>query len=559
MAQVTPIQLGAESIGNRWVNDIWGWKDPNTGNEYALVGMTNGTSFVDVTDPVNPIVLGVLKEHNWNAANVVSESTRMLHDGAKSLWRDIKVYGNYAYIVSEDPLHGIQVFDLTDLRNVVDLPVDFQEAGHYGGVGAVHNIHINEETGYLYAVGFNDGDRTCSIGGLHIVDLADPVNPVYAGCFDEEGYIHDTQCVIYTGPDLDYQGKEICFNSNGNSGGSNTITIVNTTSKISPELISEASYQNAFYAHQGWLTEGHKYFLSDDELDEESTGQPTKTFIWDIQDLDNPELIGTYVHGSFSIDHNLYIKGNRVYQSNYTSGLRVLNTLKIAQGQLSEDMFFDTYPADNSTDFWGTWSNYPFFESGNVIVSDFTGGLFVVQPMDIMIDLQPQNISMISGKESTIEFSVIGNNLTFQWQVNTGGGFVNLSDLTKYEDPTAMSLKIIDPDLSDNGNAYRCVITDSNGTQVVSNSMMITDVVLSTELSRNISVYPNPTDQLLHIDQIGKEVINAELYSLDGTMIQSIKLREGRNEMPTAYLPNGMYLLKLISLQSDTVCRVVIQ
>ena len=559
MSQVIPSELGAENIGTRWINDIWGWTDPLTGKEYALIGMTNGTSFVDISDPVNPVVLGVLKEHNWNLVNQGGETTRIQHDGAKSLWRDIKVYGNYAYVVSEDANHGIQVFDLTDLRDVVDLPVDFQETGHYDGVGAVHNIFINEQTGFLYAVGFNDGGKTCSAGGLHIVDLSDPVNPVYAGCFDDEGYIHDTQCVIYNGPDADYVGQEICFNSNGNNGGSNTITIVNATSKSSPQLIFEAEYQNAFYAHQGWLTEDHKYFLSNDELDEANTGGPTKTFVWDVQDLDNPTLIGTYIHDSYSIDHNLYVIGSRIYQSNYSSGLRVLNTLKIAEGVLAEDMFFDTYPADNSTAFWGTWSNYPFFESGNVIVSDFTGGLFVLQPMDIMIDLQPQDISVVSGEENTIEFSVIGENLTFQWQVNTGSGFVNIADLTKYEDPAAMSLKILVPRLADLGNKYRCVISDLNGTQAVSNAMTISDVLLSAKVLENYSVYPNPTDRLLHIDQIWLQAVSAHLYSLDGKMMQSMELKEGANEMSTNHLPSGMYLLKLVSSNAETVVRVVIQ
>ncbi len=41
-------------------NDIWGWADPMTGREYALMGMTDGTAFVDVTDPDNPAVLGKL-------------------------------------------------------------------------------------------------------------------------------------------------------------------------------------------------------------------------------------------------------------------------------------------------------------------------------------------------------------------------------------------------------------------------------------------------------------------------------------------------------------------
>lgn len=388
-AIVSPDELGAESIGDRRINDLWGWTDPLTDKEYAIVGMVNGTSFVDISDPLNPVVLGVLKEHNWDVSSADRKKS-LLHDGAKSVWRDIKVYQNYAYVVSEDPNHGIQVFDLTDLRDVSDPPADFQEAGHYDGVGKAHNLFINEETGFLYAVGFNQQDRTCSEGGLHIVDLADPVNPAYAGCFDQSGYIHDTQCVIYDGPDTDYAGKEICFNSNATET-SNTITITDVSNKSQPLLIKKGTYSSSFYTHQGWLTEDHRYFISNDELDEIHLQQKTKTFIWDVQDLDNPTLIGTYVHNTKAIDHNLYIHNQKIYQSNYTNGLRILSTSRVSEGILSEEMFFDVHPTDDITDFWGTWSNYPFFESGNIIVSDFARGLFILRPQEITLASEEAN------------------------------------------------------------------------------------------------------------------------------------------------------------------------
>jgi choice-of-anchor B domain-containing protein len=81
-----------------------------------------------------------------------------------------------------------------------------------------------------------------------------------------------------------------------------------------------------------------------------------------------------------SIDHNQYIKGDYVYQANYTSGLRILNLNNIAEGTLEEDAYFDTFPAGNRVEYNGAWSNYPYFESGVVIVSDVTNGLFILRP-----------------------------------------------------------------------------------------------------------------------------------------------------------------------------------
>ena len=62
--------LGSNGVGN----DIWGWTDPETGREYALVGCADGTSFVDVTEPTKPQVIGFLPTHT-----------------VSSTWRDIKV------------------------------------------------------------------------------------------------------------------------------------------------------------------------------------------------------------------------------------------------------------------------------------------------------------------------------------------------------------------------------------------------------------------------------------------------------------------------------------
>ena len=96
---------------------------------------------------------------------------------------------------------------LNQLRNYDgNSPVTFSETAHYGLFGNSHNIVINEESGFAFAVGCND----CS-GGLHMINIQNPTNPTYAGCYSQDGYTHDSQCVIYDGPDSDYQGREICF------------------------------------------------------------------------------------------------------------------------------------------------------------------------------------------------------------------------------------------------------------------------------------------------------------------------------------------------------------
>ncbi|MEZ7836984.1 MAG: choice-of-anchor B family protein [Flavobacteriales bacterium] len=373
-------------LGGGSMNDIWGWVDPLDSAEYVLLGRTNGTSFLDITDPVNPIYLGDLPTATLN-----------------STWRDIKVYNNYAFIVSEAGEHGMQIFDLTNLRDIISPPLLFEEDAHYSGWGNAHNIVINESTGRAYGVGTN----TFS-GGLHIVDISDPLNPTLIGDFSEDGYTHDAQVVNYSGPDTNFQGKEIAFACN-----ENTVTVVDVTDASNTGLISSTGYPGSSYTHQGWLTEDHRYFLSNDELDEQGSGINTTTFIWDMLDLSAPLIIGTFVSSTSAIDHNLYTHNGYVYQSNYRAGLRILDTENIADAILEEVAYFDVYPSSNSAQFDGTWSNYPYFPSGVIAVSHIGEGLFLLGLSGELSDLGCTDIESCNYDASALEDdgSCIGFNI----------------------------------------------------------------------------------------------------------------------------------------------------
>jgi choice-of-anchor B domain-containing protein len=340
-------------FGGGRTNDIWGWTDPLTGIDYAIVGVTNGTAFFELGPHGHPSYLGRLP-------------TRTV----SSTWRDMKVYGNYVFIVSEASAHGMQVFDLTRLRGEPGPPETFTSDAVYTRFGRSHNIAINEDSGYAYAVGTN----TCG-GGLHMIDISEPLSPRFAGCFSADGYTHDAQCVIYHGPDLEFVGSEICINSN-----EDTVTVVDVSDKSAPVMLSRKPYFSSRYTHQGWLTEEHDYFFLDDELDERDFGIETRTFVWDVSDLRAPRITGVHRSDSTAIDHNQYVVGNHVFQANYRSGIRILRIGDLSIGELVEVAYFDTSPADDKPQFSGTWSVYPYFESGVIVASDINKGLFVLRP-----------------------------------------------------------------------------------------------------------------------------------------------------------------------------------
>jgi len=348
--------LGASSTEE--AQDIWGWTDPATGSEYALVGMTFGTAFVDITSPASPVYLGELQTHGAFGSN----------------WRDIKVDGDHAFIVSEANRHGMQVFDLTQLRGLTGTPpVQFDETAHYREIGNAHNIVINEASDTAFIVGA--GGRNGCNGGLHMVDISVPTSPTFAGCFSTDGYTHDAQCVIYDGPDDDHGGQEICLASN-----EDTLTIVDVTDRANPVQLSRTGYPGASYTHQGWLTEDSRHFLVDDELDETGFGHNTRTRVFDVSNLDAPTLVGFQDGTTTAIDHNQYIVGNLTFQANYRAGLRILDITDVTNANLAEIGYFDVWPADDDAEFNGAWSVYPYYSSGVVVVSGIEQGLFVLRP-----------------------------------------------------------------------------------------------------------------------------------------------------------------------------------
>jgi len=365
--------------GDRGVmaNDIWGWTDPETDHDYALVGFSNATSFVDVTDPVNPVAVGIL---------------RMRMGATPSPWRDIKVHADHAFIVSDSAGdHGMQVFDLTRLREYDGEQIEFAADVDYGEIASAHNVVINEDSAFAFIVGASGGGETCG-GGLHMVNIEDPKNPMFAGCFQDTrtgrrstGYSHDAQCVIYHGPDERYTGSEICLGSNETA-----LSIADVTDKRNPIAIGMSSYPNVAYSHQGWLTDDHRYFYMNDEGDEASglvTG--TRTIIWDVQDLTDPIVVQEHISENPAVDHNLYTVGNVMYQSNYDSGLRVFDISD--PENISEIGFLDTVPfGEDGGGMGGSWSNYPYFKSGIVVVTSMQEGFFVARLRD---DVRPENVS----------------------------------------------------------------------------------------------------------------------------------------------------------------------
>lgn len=351
------------------LNDTWGWHDEETGREVVLVGRTNGVAFVDITDPNHPVYLGqVLK-------------TEGSPDAA---WRDFKVFRDHAFIVADaSGRHGMQVFNLRRLDQFAGEPITFEPDLTYDRIHSAHNIGLNEDTGTLFIVGASQGGETCG-GGLHMVDANDPMNPTFLGCFADPrtgrtgtGYSHDVQCVTYHGPDERYTGREICMGSNETH-----LSVADVTDKANPVAVSIASYPNVGYVHQGWFDEEHRYFYMQDELAlMQGLIDHTRTVIFDVSDLEDPQVVGEFFFDTRAVSHNLYIRGELMFEANYSSGLRIVD---ISDRENPVEVgWIDTAPTHAAEPmFEGAWSTYPYFRNGVVSVSSIGEGLFLVRFRD---------------------------------------------------------------------------------------------------------------------------------------------------------------------------------
>jgi|JI10StandDraft_1071094.scaffolds.fasta_scaffold21497_7 choice-of-anchor B domain-containing protein len=357
IAHVESIELDGATT-----NEVWGWTDPLFQKEYVLLGASTGLYFYDITNPVIPIKVGFLPTATFNSS-----------------WRTFRTFQNYVFVCSEASGHGMQIFDLTRLRDVVNPPEVFSEDAHYSGFGNCHTLAICEEVGYAYAC----GTSTFS-GGLHIVNIQDPLNPIIAGGYDLNGYTHESNVMVYNGPDPDYLGRTIAFCFNGSV--ELPVTIVDVTDPLDASTISISTYPQKRYCHQGWLTEDGGYMLIDDELDEYfDLVDSLHTIIFDVHDLDAPVYMGFHVGGT-SIDHNQIIQGNICYQSNYTAGFEMIDVSNVSEASLQNVGYFDHFPSNNSQVFQGEWMSYPYFESGIIPVTDIYNGMFLLRPgfMDVL-------------------------------------------------------------------------------------------------------------------------------------------------------------------------------
>lgn len=316
------------------LNDIWGWADPETGIEYAIVGLRNGTSIVSLEDPDNAVEVAYIP-------------------GPSSTWRDMKTWGNFAY-VSNETADGLLVIDMSQLPDAAPFFEWQPDLPGLGTLSTIHNLYI-DEFGYCYITGSNLNN-----GGVIIVDVtAEDGTPEYVSA-GPAIYAHDA----YTVSNILY-ASEIYLGH---------MAIYDVTDRTVYDL--QGTQPTPFdFTHNVWLNEDETVAFTTDER----ANAPVAAY--DVTDFANTEELDQYRPvasvGSGVIPHNVHVWNDYLLISYYTDGGRVVDASRPTN--LIEVGNYDTWLGGDGG-FSGAWGLYPFLPSQLVLVSDINNGLFVLEP-----------------------------------------------------------------------------------------------------------------------------------------------------------------------------------
>lgn len=329
------MQLLSKISYNEDLSDVWGWVDEDTGTEYAIVGLRNGVSIVSLEDPSNATELFYIP-------------------GPSSTWRDIKTWGDFAYVTNETA-EGVLVIDMSGLPDNIDhfnwTPTE-NEIG--GTLSSCHNLYI-DENGVCFLAGCN-----LNSGGVIYVDVhTNEGQPEIIGWGPSE-YSHDV-----------YARNNLLFSSEIYLG---VFAIYDVTDPVNPKL--KATQQTPFsFTHNTWLSDDGKTIFTTDER----ANAPVAAY--DISDFDNIQFLDEYrpieTLGADVIPHNVHVWNDWLIISYYTDGGIVVDASR--PENLIEVGNFDSFFSPGAG-FNGAWGAYPFLPSQTVLISDINSGLYVLQP-----------------------------------------------------------------------------------------------------------------------------------------------------------------------------------
>lgn len=507
-AQNDEVELLGQLSYSQELSDVWGYVD-EAGNEYALVGVYNGFSVVDVTDPANP-----------EEVYFVS--------GAQSIWRDIKTWGDYAY-VSNESFGGVLIVDLSPLPDG-EITTTTNFTGNIYNFDRAHNLYI-DEFGKMYIFGADSGS-----GGAIICNVAEnPMNPIELGRFDNF-YLHDGMARGDTlwGAGI-YQGL---------------LAAIDVSNPANPAIMGTVSTPGQF-AHNCWVSDDGTHVFTTDEISDGYIGA------YNVEDLGNmfeTDRIQSSP-GTDVIPHNVHVRNDFLITSYYTDGIVIHDAIN--PENLTEVGSFDTSPNYSGSGFNGAWGAYPFLPSGNILASDIQEGLYILG----------FNFARAAFVQGIVTDSITGDPL---FNVNVNVLETELETQTLFDGSYEFASTfngIFDIEFSKN-NYETKIIEDVEFVQgeIISIDVeLVSNIAVSiheNDLKNNVSIYPNPSNaqftlSLNNLTPMGDET-RISVYNIIGNKVEEFSILDpsGMISFGGDYTP-GIYLVQIDNGIAKDIRRLI--
>ena len=476
--------------------DLWGYaKD---GKEYAILGLADATVIIDITDPSNPVELFKVR-------------------GAKSDWRDVKTYDHYAYIVHDrvkvgQTNDGLLIIDLEDLPNSIE--TSYWTGDEDINLKRAHNVYIDEK-GFLYLLGSNHKK-----GGAIIADLKDnPLIPNVVGVYDSF-YVHDA-----------FVRDDILWTAEINDG---TFSAVDVSDRANPIVLASQKTPRK-YTHNVWLSDdGNTLFTTD-----EKSAAPIAAY--DVSNLNEIEELFQFrnLPESPVIPHNVYVKGDYILASMYKDGVIIAdasdpeNIIRIAS--------YDTAPEMQGTGFNGCWGVYPYLPSGNIIASDISGGLFILEPNYYKACYLEGNITDATTNSPINEAKIEILNTTGETNAKLDGSYK-----TGFAESGLYSVRI-----TKIGYFGKTI----DNVELINGQVTNLDVALENAVTgigffgNNFELLNNPVGSYLQLkgEKMPVGPVDLRIFGISGDLVKSETFLSSNNLILTdvSNLPKGLYILEL--------------
>lgn len=479
---------------------VWGYLD-SLGNEYALVGASQGLAIVDVTDPLNPVQVIQIP-------------------GPDNKWKEIRTQGKYAFVTNELD-SGLQIINLSNLPGT-NLPAKYWRPVINGTpLKTIHALEVSN--GYLYLHGSNIGSR-----GTLIVNISDPWNPVYAGWYDGK-YVHDG-----------YVRNDTLYAANIQDGYFSVIDVGNKTSPVL--LATQNTPMN--YTHNTWLSDNSKTLFTTDEKDGSFLASYDISNLNNITELDKVSSFP----GPNAILHNVYMLNEWAVTTCNADGINIFDAHR--PGNLVLTAAFDTYTVSAAGGGLGVWGGYPYLPSGNILAASRDGYLHILAP----------NYTRACYLEGQVTDSVTGNPISAASVKVFGTSVVDSTRLTGNYAVGHVTPGIYTVEFSRTGYVTRSIPVTLATASVTALNVKLVPVggnVNEIDSGSYTTVYPNPFGSSGNVQYKLSGKYNSDAHmvitDLTGRQIETIPVngREGEVKL-NIDLVSGIYILHIVNGEEIT-------